>query len=496
MASVDTVSKAFLLQRQDCQAAHDLMGGTKAMRLAATRYVPRGADESADVYRDRMGRTVLLNAFRRTLNFLRGQVFQKPVQLGDDADERFQQWSEDVDRQGRNITVWSGNAFRRGLQDGVTFCLVDFASIQTRVVDGVTEYLRGDGQWARKTAAADIEEGWAPYLVHIPAEQVIDAWGDSSGGNLTVTHFRFIEDVTVQDDEWSRKTIQQIKVFSKEDGGIIRWSVWRNDEDKLSGFHLFDEGTLSIPEIPVAVFMPGDRMTDFTASPALADLADLNVRHWQVSSGHADMMEFIQRPVWFGSGLPAHTDDGEPIVFSAGRLLCSSDTDAKLESKGVDANSYEASAAELQTIKNDMAMYGLQLLQPKSGQITATEAERDGAESNSTLLNWALDFQDFLENVTRLVALWWGMEDGCSVVVNTGFTKSVDLSYLLDMYRAGVLSADTLLEMVKGAGMLPDDLDVRDESASIARNLMATGGGATTASFEEILNGGGKNGGK
>lgn len=57
-----------------------------------------------------------------------------------------------------------------------------------------------------------------------------------------------------------------------------------------------------------------------------------------------------------------------------------------------------AGRQELQDLENSMALYGLQLLQPKTGAITATESMRDAEENNSTLKAWALQFQDFLEN--------------------------------------------------------------------------------------------------
>ena len=134
-----------------------------------------------------------------------------------------------------------------------------------------------------------------------------------------------------------------------------------------------------------------------------------------------------------------------------------------------------------------MAMYGLQLLQPKTGTITATEAARDQMESNSTLQGWALLFQDFLENAFKMVALWLGREDGPSVVVNTDFATPVDKDFLLQMYNAGAISQATLIEQVKKAGDLPDDLSVEEEVTRQAQELSANRGPSGSGMFGSLL---------
>lgn len=483
-ASVNTVSPAFMLQRSAMRPCHDLMGGTAAMRKAGGLYIEKGEGVSREAFESRLGRTVLLNVYRRTTNFLRGQVFQKQVSIVDndkamnkDQVQQFQAWSENVDMRGRNLTSWSGDVFRQGIQDGVTFTLVDFSAVKTRVnADGVTEYLRQDGTWAKKTLAADSSNGWAPYFVHIEAVQVLDAWGTWNGGGYIVDHFRYIETIDVPDGEWAKKSMQQIRVFTRAEGNGVQWQTWRNTDGAKQDFTLHDSGTLSLKEIPVAVFMPGDAVTPWTAEPALIDLADLNIRHWQVSSGHAELMEYVQRPVWFGAGIEDRDDEGKSsIAFGAGKFICSSLPESTIASVGVDPSSSASSRAELDSLKEEMAMYGLQLLQPKQVSMTATETDRDSEENNSTLVGWALDFQDFLENSLRYVAMWWGLEDGPSVSVNTDFAKGVDIRLLLEMKRDGTLSAETVLTIARNAGILPDDFIVEEEQAKIARE---TSGGS------------------
>ena len=494
--SVDTISEAFALQHEDMRLTHDLMDGTKAMLAAGERYIPREDGEEMASWNIRLHRTVLFNVYKRTLRYLGGRAFEKPVVLGEDAeDARYNDFVEDVDKQGHNLSVWSRHVFEEGLNDGVTFCVIDYSDVKTRRMNGATQYQLPDGTWADKTEAADRANGWGPYFIHVDARQVLDARMEWRSGKPIVTHFRYQETLEQPNGKWNTGAYQQIRAFFYDDAGRAAWQVWSNqDEDgDTAEFTMRDEGFFSIGVIPVVWFMPGEKRTPMTAEPALIDLAQLNKRHWQATSSQFEMMEYVRRPVWFGRRLGTrNTQTGEmKIVFGAG-ILCNADDDnAMLQSLGIDAGSVAAGRQELQDLENSMALYGLQLLQPKTGAITATESLRDAEENNSTLKAWALQFQDFLENCMRLVAKWWGQDDGPSVKVNTDFANAMDASFLLEMFRAQVISAQTFLELVKNMGILPDDFAVDDEAAKIAGGLMVNGGPGGVAGLAQRLRVGG-----
>lgn len=78
-----------------------------------------------------------------------------------------------MDKQGHNLSVWSMHVFEEGLNDGVTFCVVDYSDVKTRRMNGATQYQLPDGTWADKTEAADRANGWSPYFIHVDAGQVL-----------------------------------------------------------------------------------------------------------------------------------------------------------------------------------------------------------------------------------------------------------------------------------------------------------------------------------
>lgn len=493
--SVDTISEAFTLQREDMQLTHDLMGGTKAMIMAGIRYIPREPGEDKESWRIRLERTVLFNVYKRTVRYMGGRVFEKSVVLGEDAenevDDRYADFVEDVDKQGHNLTIWARPVFEGGINDGVVFCVVDFHHMETRYVNGKLQYLRADGTWADKTEAADKENAWSPYFIHVPAENVLDARMEWRNGKPVITHFRYIETIEQQDGVWKTSTYQQIRAFLYNNEGKPVWQVWDNRENSGSTgqFVLRGEGEFSLSVLPVAWFMPGEKRTPLTAEPALIDLAQLNKRHWQATSSQYELMEYVRRPPWFGRKLGEFDDKTgkRKITFAPGLLCNADDESAALQSVGVDAGSVAAGRQELQDLENSMAIYGLQLLQPKTGVVTATESQRDAEENNSTLKTWALQFQDFLENCMRLVALWWGYDDGPSVNVNTDFAKYLDVSFLLDLFRERSISTYTFLGLLKNLGVLPDDFNIDEEILRLSRDPMTNAGTTGVTSLAQRL---------
>lgn len=508
---IGTVSTPFRLQHEDARPCVDLMGGTEAMRRAA--YIPRKERESDRAYSIRVNRTVLRNAFAQTIGYYRGQVFSREIALDSESsaltDEQmawFARWAEDVDMRGHNLTSWSGNVFTAGLVSGVTFALVDFPSVETVEEGGQTFYRARDGALRPRTEGAAKAEGWRPYLVHIPAAQVLDCRAEWRGGRRVITHFRYVE-TRYEASATAPGTLEEVCYVRAYWPG--HWELWRGTGG-FSGGHVgatgvtggdfvkVSEGRLTVDEIPLAVFMPGDLRTDFTARPALMDLAWLNIRHWQATCEQSDLLAYVRLPVWTVTGAEREIGpDGNPVPvpLGPGNLLYLQQG-GSVQSVGVDPASVEAGRQDLRDIEDVMATYGLQIMQAQSAaRMTATEVEKMSREGNSQLKNWALDFKDFLENVLRLVARWQGMEDGPSAQVNDDYADTASLDYLTQLYDKGVLSRETLAAFAVRLGVLPDDFNYDEEVARRARDAASDGisGPALGASLAQRFGvGGGK----
>lgn len=471
----------FTMQRRDLRPCRDLLGGTQAMRLAAERYLPKKDMESDRSYTIRVNRAVLYNAFAQTLNYYRGQVFAREVAL-DAQDESiapqaldwFKQWAENVNMCGRNLTVWAGEAFVSGLADGVFFCLIDFPHVETVTDNGRTLYRAADGTLRPKTAGADRLEGWRPYLVAIRADQVLDCRAEWHGGRRVITHFRYVETrfEASPASPWVLEQTQYVHAYWPD-----KWQVYKSTLPaglSSSPMELVAEGRMSLDEIPLAVFRPGEARSDFTASPALIDLAWLNIMHWQATSDQRDLLAYARLPVWVATGVSQQLDErGRPVPmpFGPGHVIYLQ-TGGDVRSVGVDAASIEAGRQDLLDIEDKMAKYGLQIMQSQSrANMTATQIQRESREGNSQLKNWALDFQDFLENCMRLVGRWMDWPDGPSVKVNDNFAETAQLEYLFQLHDKGIIGRETLANLAVRLGILPDDFSYAQERDRLAQDM-------------------------
>jgi hypothetical protein len=466
--SIDTRGPEFAQHAGLFALPQTLIGGTQAMRQAGTRYLPKGQAEAQDDYDYRLAHTFLIDSYVRTLNYLTGQVFSRDPEIENPTAE-FEAFAEDVDKRGSNLAVWGQQAFRAGLHAGVTFILADYSKVKTREgAFGVEYYDEQDETWKPRTVAARQAKGWGPYLVNIAAADVIDAWWEMVGGKPVLVHFRFFESVEVQKDEWTREQVQQIRVLTPG-----AWQTYRKAKDTQGkeAWAPYESGTSTLQEIPVAVFAPGERIGMSTARPALEGLAELCEQHWQASSGHRGMMDWLRRPILFGKVMSY--EDGFTLPAAPGMGLHASDPNADLKPVNVvPPEAVTVSATDLKELETAMGLYGLRLMAPKTGQVTAFQVRREASESDSTLTRWALAFQDALEQALVYVGMWLGQEPP-SVSINTEFDVMLDdieSNTLMAAVQAGILPKQLAYEELKRRGLVRSEMDWEEAQAMMEQD--------------------------
>lgn len=447
-----------------------LLGATRAMQQAETEFLPKGSAESQDDYNYRMKQTTLIDTYTRTLNFLTGQVFSKDIQL-EDASSRVEELQEDIDKKGNSLSVLGRRIFREGLHAGVAFVFVDSTAVQTRLSARGTEYFdEEEDTWRPYTLEAAKKKGWRPYWVLIKASQVIDAWAEYKNGHMQLAHFRYWEDHTTEDEGgYSRTTEKKIRVLRPG-----AWELWRQKDDNGEEWEIEKCGSTGLSEIPIAVFMPGEPLSEFTAQPALLGLADLCLTHWQATSGHRHLMDWVRRPVYFGKCLRFEGEDD--VAFGPNRLIRSDDPNSDLKSVGVDRGNVADSIADLQRIEQAMGAYGLRLMMPYSGSITASQVLIESNERDSALKAWALVFKDAIEQALVYTAMWLSEDIAAGIRVNTDFTGVARLetyNVLDSAVSSGIVPKRLAYETLQALGVIRDDITWEDAQDMVEEELRA-----------------------
>lgn len=455
MSNPGTLADAVSVMHADWDLVGALMGGTKAMRAAGKTFLPQWPGEEDKTYQARLSVSTLLPAYRETVTNMASRVFASPIQLGEDVPQYIRDLADNIDREGNNLQVWARDWFAKGLGYGMCPVLVD--------------YPRAEGV---RTVADEKRLGVRPYAVIINPKRIL-GW-KAQGGILT--QFRFTEWVTEDDGAFASKNVEQVRVLE-----IGRWAIYRKDDK--GNWTLFEEGVSTLPVIPLVLFSPG-RTGYMTATPPLLDLAHLNVKHWQSQSDQDNILHVARVPILTTIGYEETYDEaGKPKEMTVGAgtaLKLPVGGDAKwVEHSG---QAIEAGRNSLKDLIDEMRMAGAKLLQPltTTASKTAEQVSNEADTELSPLEAMALSFQDALDMMLQLFAMWRNLPDGGSSKVQGNFdidyAPEASLTFLMSMANAGKISDETLFSEAKRRGVVASDADWETEKARLEEQGPALGG--------------------
>ena len=222
----------------------DLMGGTRRMRAAGARWLPRETAESWTAWRARLNRSILFNGLSRTVQTLVGRPFAKPVQLND-AHKAVLAVTNNIDGHGDRLASFSLRILRALLIDGMVHILVDRP-----------------------------RDGGAPYFVLVRANQLIGARRDADG----LTEVRIKEELIRPIGRFGEESISAVHMINRQE-----WQLWQPDSAISANWSVQANGLHEFGKVPMVTLNVAP--TGFMQSrPPLVDLSWLNLAHWQSAS--------------------------------------------------------------------------------------------------------------------------------------------------------------------------------------------------------------------
>ena len=417
-----------------------LMGGTTAMREAATTYLPRFPRESADAYDARLKSSWLFNGYRKTVRDMTGRVFSKPVELADDAPDALQEWCENIDMQGRDLSTFARDLFEDALAGaGIAYIYVDAPRREGVVTQAQAQTMN-----------------LRPYLTHLRCEDVL-GWKTETVANMTrLSQLRISESVTEPDpkDEFAEKAVEQIRVLDLINGRV-QVRIFRKTGERKQ-WAVIDEYLTDMDAIAI-IPVYANRTGFMTAAPLLDDLADINIAHWQSQSDQRNILHVARVPILFGAGV----GDAE-ITIGANTAVTAESPESKLMWVEHSGQAIGAGRQDLKDLEFQMETFGLQLLTARPGAQSATGEMLDANKETSILAMVADNLQDALEQALAIMAKMGGIEADPTATVNKDFGVTMmtaqDITALLSAVTTGNLSRQTFIEELARRGAIRSDV--------------------------------------
>jgi hypothetical protein len=407
----------------------DLLGGTYGIRRKHRRYLPQEPRELDESYDNRLARSVVPPYYQRLERMLAGMLTRKPVKLQDVSDAIREQLF-DVDMQGNDLNVWTYETARKLVRYGHIGCLVDAPS-----------------------------NGGRPYWCTYTPRQILGYRTEQQDGAQRLIQLRLQETVLEvdPDSKYGEKQIDQVRVLTPGEYQIHQ----RQDNGE---YKVVDEGTTSLAEIPFSLAY-SNRVGFMESRPPLEDIAELNLKSYQVQSDLDNILHVSCVPMLALFGFPSSAEEvsagpGEALAFPA---------DGRAEYIEPQGRSFDFQFKRLEQIALQINELGLSaVLGQKLSAETAASKMIDRSQGDSTMMVIAQNVQDMIDNCLRFHAQFMGQQEAAgSCTVNRDFIGArldpADVNALLQLYTAGTITKETLLQQLADGEVLGDDFDVQEE---------------------------------
>ena len=405
-----------------------LLGGTYKIRKGHRKFLPQEPRELDEAYDNRLQRSVLAPYYVRLERMLAGMLTRKPVRL-DDVSDLIREQLFDVDLQGNDLQTWLFQASRICIRYGHVGVLVD---------------------------APKAGDNGRPYWVSVSPRDILGFRSELKDGKQQLTQLRLQEKIVVPDGLYGEKQVEQVRVLTPGAFEI-------HQKDQQGDFKVVDEGRTSLSEIPFSVAY-SNRMGVLESIPPLADIAELNLQHYQVQSDLSNQLHISAVPMLAIFGFPQSAEEisagpGEAMALPEGASA------QYIEPAG---NSYDAQFRRLEQIASQINELGLAAVLGSKLVGETAEAKRiDRSQGDSTMMVVAQQMQDMIDNCLRFHAQYMQEANAGSSLVNRDFMgtrlEPLEIQALLQLYTAGTITQETLLLQLEAGEVLGDDFDVENE---------------------------------
>ena len=450
---VATERKELRDRKADYQLIADCADGERAVKKRTTTYLPMpNADDESEAnlarYEAYRRRAVFYNVTQRTLSGLVGEVFARdPVA---EMPTSLDIVAEDADGSGLTLTQLAKRATRLTLANGRAGVLADYP----RTEDGVTR--------------ADVDSGLVqPTITVYGPLQVINWRTTKTKAKTFLTLVVLKERYDAEDDGFSVTQKDQYRVLRLRDGAYTT-QLYRDGAAFTEEVAPTDAAGATFDYIPFT-FIGSENNDPEIDHPPLYDLASLNIAHYRNSADYEEGVYMVGQPTPVFSGLTEewvkNVMDGTVRLGSRGGVMLPEGGSADLLQMQANTAAFEA----MEHKEKQMVTLGAKLVEQKSVQRTATEADLDNANETSILSDVAKNVSAAVKFALEVCARFEG-EPNATIVyeLNTDYRIArmtpQERAQLISEWQQGAVTFTEMRAGLRKSGVATlDDDEAKEE---------------------------------
>lgn len=457
----------------DWELPNDLLGGTKAMRAAGEKWLPKEPREEG--YDQRLNRSILYNAYRDTLNKLANRPFAHPIQFTD-LPQELEYLKDDVDATGKSFEAFAKEVLTDLINYGLAHIFVDHSELP-----GVAE-----GQILTK---ADEDRLGARVLLNVVHPPDLIGWQtEIVNKRIKLIQIRIKECVTEVEGTYGDVVVNRVKLYNETGWEIHQeYEVKKGDVEKV--WKLVDSGAHTFGKISL-VTIYANRTNFMIAEPALMDLAWLNLAHWQSYSDQRNILRLSRFGLLFGKGFPKEMV-GSRLDIGPSKAFLTTDPNADLKYVEHTGGSIDAGAKDIEDIEIKMEILGQQPLMRSAPLSTATAKRIDESRNVSQLQSWIRSLERGLIQTVKMACEWRKIElpETTKIDVFSDFEVAIygatDKELLLKARAEGEITRERFLREEQRRGVFSGDMDPEEEAELIAEESIEDLGKIAETEMEE-----------
>jgi hypothetical protein len=434
----------------------DAIAGEIAVKAKGVAYLPmpNASDTSPEnVYRYNayVSRAVFYNVSGRTHKGMVGQIFMREPQV--EVPAVLDPLVADITGSGVSLEQLAKSIAEMALDYGRCGVLADYPAV------------------AGPQSKEDLEKkNIRPTITAYKPWDCINWRTITRGGKKLLSLVVLREDHVVSDDGFTKTVEDQYRVLRLV-GDVYTVEIWRG---KVNGWTVAEgpytpAGADGNPfdEIPF-VFVGSVTNDPEVDEPPMFDLAALNMAHFRNSADYEESCFMVGQPTPVFSGLTEswvkEVLDDKIFLGSRGAVLLPENGKAELLQAEPNTMPMEAMVHK----EGQMVALGAKLVEEKTVQRTATEANQDEASETSTLASVAKNVSNGVKWMLEWCSIFVsGTEEGIEFELNTEFdlTKmsAGDRAQLIKEWQAGAITFEEMRGSLRRAGVA-----TLDDAAAIA----------------------------